>query len=86
MKSPWLAAVLNFFLFGVGTLYLGRRMVMAALITLGGNIVQALEIKMSPPLENWSNWPWLFSGLVLVKLALAVDGYQEAKALTAAPS
>jgi hypothetical protein len=81
MKKPWLAAVLNFFLFGAGTLYVGKRSRMPwILITLGGTAVQVLEIKMSPPFENWANWPWLFVGLVFVKIGLAIDGYLEAKA------
>lgn len=80
MKNPWVAAILNFFLFGVGTLYVGRRAKSSAiLLTLGGTAVQVLEIKMSPPFDNWSLWPWLFVGLVLVKLGLAIDGYQSAK-------
>ena len=80
MKNPWLAAVLNFFFFGAGALYVGKRpMAPWALVTLGGTIVQVLEIKESPPFDNWALWPWFFGGLVLLKLGLAIDGYGHAK-------
>jgi hypothetical protein len=80
MKSPWLAAILNFFLFGAGPLYVGSRPRLPwVLISLGGTAVQALEIKQSPPFDNWALWPWLFVGLVVVKLGLAVDAYREAQ-------
>lgn len=80
MKNPVVAAILNFFLFGAGTLYIGKRMLPGLLITVGGNIAQAIEIKLSPPFDNAHVWPILFSGMVLLKIGLAVDGYQEAKA------
>jgi len=79
-KNPWVAAVLNFFLFGGGTLYVGRRMVPGLLLTVGGNVVQALEISVSPAVSHpmWPNWPILIGGLVVLKIGLAIDGYQEA--------
>jgi hypothetical protein len=48
------------------------------LITIGGTIVQVLEIKESPPLDNWGNWPWFFGGLVILKIGLAIDAYRDA--------
>ena len=80
-KNPWVAAILNFFLFGAGTLYVGRRMLPGLLLTLGGTAVQVLEISLSPPFVQpmWPQWPWLFAGLVLAKVGLAVDGYREAR-------
>jgi hypothetical protein len=81
MKNPWVAAILNFLLFGAGTLYVGRRPKVAALLaTIGGTTVQVLEIKMSPPLDNWAYWPWFFGGLVLLKIGLAIDAYHDARA------
>ena len=40
-KKPLVAAVLNFFLFGGGTLYVGKRKLVGALLTVGGTIAQA---------------------------------------------
>jgi hypothetical protein len=80
MKNPWVAAVLNFFLFGAGTLYVGKRPAVPwALITLGGTAVQVLEIKQSPPFDNWSQWPWMFGGLLVLKVGLAIDAYRAAR-------
>jgi len=79
-KNRWLAAILNFFLFGVGTLYVGRRVLIGLLLTIGGNSAQFVEIKLSPVVDNSvpALWPFLIGGLVLVKLALAIDAYREA--------
>ena len=81
-KNPVLAAVLNFFLFGGGTLYVGRRVGVGLGLTLGGLAAQAAEIVISPPIKNLapSVWPLLLGGIVVMKLALAADGYREAKA------
>jgi hypothetical protein len=80
MKNKWLAAILNFFLFGAGTLYVGRRAKLPwLLVTIGGTAVQVLEIKESPPFDNWGLWPWFFIGLLVVKLGLAADAFQDAK-------
>jgi hypothetical protein len=53
------------------------------LLTLGGKLVQTLEIKESPPFDNWGLWPWLFSSLVVIRIGLAIDGYREARAANA---
>jgi hypothetical protein len=85
MKNPVLAAVLNFFLFGAGTLYVGRRMGVGLLLTIGGTIAQIAEICVSPAGSNAipSVWPFLLGGLIVLKLGLAADGYAEARATKA---
>jgi hypothetical protein len=86
VKSPFLAAFLNFFFFGAGTAYVGRRVGFGLAAMLGGTAVQVCEIYVSPPVTNAipSVWPFFFGGLVLLKIALAVDGWNEAKLATAA--
>ncbi len=81
-KNAWVAAILNFFLFGAGTLYVGRRMLVGLLLTVGGTAAQVVEISVSPAGSNAipSLWPFLLGGLVLAKLGLAVDAYREAGA------
>ena len=86
MKNPWLAAVLNFFGYGLGTVYVGRRVLVGVLLAAGGIPAQVIEILVSPP-GPYSNtiptlWPYLFVGLLLVKVALAIDAFREAKATT----
>lgn len=80
-KNPIVAALLNFFFFGAGTLYVGRRMLPALAMMLGGTAVQLVEIKLSPPLDNAvpTVWPFFFAGLFLLKVGLAIDGYREAR-------
>ncbi len=79
-KNPWIAAVLNFLFCGAGYLYLGRRMGPALLMTVGGTVVQVLEISQSPIFRTpmWDLWPFFIGGLVTLKIGLAIDGYQEA--------
>jgi hypothetical protein len=81
-KNPYVAAVLNFFLFGGGTIYVGRRVGLGVALMVGGLAAQAVEIKVSPVLDNSipALWPFLLGGIVVMKLGLALDGYREAKA------
>lgn len=80
-KNPILAAVLNFLLFGAGTMYVGRRMGVGLVMTLGGTVAQVAEILISPPVYNLAPtiWPFLLGGLVVLKLGLAMDAYREAQ-------
>ena len=83
MKNPIVAAVLNFLLFGGGTIYVGRRVGIGIAMTIGGTTAQVAEFLVSPLGNNAipSIWPFLIAGLAIMKLTLAVDGYREAKAL-----
>ena len=87
MKNPVLTAVLNFFLFAGGTLYLGKRTMTAMLMTVGGSVAQATEIYLSPLGPGAAlcphQWPFLLGGLVVLKIGLAVDGYNEAVEMNA---
>ena len=80
-KNPLVAAILNFLLFGGGTIYIGRRTGFGLVMTIGGTLAQAIEISVSPAFANSipALWPFLLGGLVLMKLALAADGWREAK-------
>jgi hypothetical protein len=80
-KNAIAAAVLNFFLFGAGTVYVGRRVTMGILLTVGGTIAQIAEIYLSPAVTNAvpTVWPFLLGGLIVLKIGLAFDGWQEAK-------
>jgi hypothetical protein len=82
-KNPYIAGVLNFFTFGGGTLYIGKRILPGVLITIGGTIVQAAEIYSSPPVMNLipAVWPFLIGGIVILKIGLVIDGYREAVAV-----
>ena len=81
-KNPVVAAVLNFFLFGGGTLYVGKRPVVGVIAMIGGSMAQGAEIAISPLVRasDAAVWPFLLGGLVILKVALAIDGYREAQA------
>ena len=81
-KNPVVAAILNFLFFGAGTVYVGKRVGIGAALIVALNTVQAVEILVSPLAANSipQYWPFLIGGLVVTKLALAVDGYREARA------
>jgi ABC-type polysaccharide/polyol phosphate export permease len=81
-KNPVMAAILNLLFFGAGTVYVGKRVPFGIALILALNTVQAVEILVSPILGNMipQYWPFLIGGLVVTKIAMAADGYREAKA------
>lgn len=74
MKIPWLAALLNFFLMGAGTLYNGRRRAVGAALTVGAIILTIVENGL-----QGQQWLMMFIGVFLINTFLAIDGYQEAQ-------
>ena len=71
-KSPKLAAILNFFIWGLGYLYLGKRTTFGILLVIG-EIVGAAAI-FTETLGNISSVM-----LFIFSIAFAVDAYYEAK-------
>ena len=77
MKTPWLAAVLNFFLMGAGTLYNGRRVPLGAALTVGAILLTYVEMSLQTAAPNLY---WVMFGAVfLMNCFFAYDGYNEAK-------
>jgi hypothetical protein len=76
------AAILNFFLLGAGTLYVGRRIPMGIALTLGGLLIRFVEVKVAPLTTGVvsAQWVYLVSGLGLMQVGMAIDGHREAKA------
>jgi len=85
MKTPWLSAVLNFFLMGLGYVYNGKRIVLGALLTLAaigltyveqihsfsdGNTLQA---------HDSNAFMIIFACVLLANTGLALDAFKEAK-------
>jgi hypothetical protein len=46
VKKPWLAAVLNFFFMGPGTLYVGKRKLLGAALTVGALVLTWVELSI----------------------------------------
>jgi uncharacterized membrane protein len=79
MKMPWLAAILNFFLMGAGTLYNGRRVPLGAALTVGAVLLTYVELSLQS--LNQTLWAIMFCAVFLNNTFLAIDGYQEARAI-----
>lgn len=75
-KNPWIAAVLNFFFMGLGTLYIGQRKLTGLGLTLAALILTYVEfqLKIAAP----SLYPIMFGAVFVANIVLAIDGYQEA--------
>jgi hypothetical protein len=78
-KKPWLAAVLNLFLFGGGYIYNGKRKGLGIGLTLAIPFLRYGEINIYLTNLVTGYWTIMFIGLTIIQLTLAWDAYQEAK-------
>ena len=76
-KNPWIAAVLNFFFMGLGTLYVGERKLTGLALTLAALILTYVELQLRAAAPNL--YPLMFGAVFVANTVLAIDGYQEAK-------
>jgi hypothetical protein len=79
MKQPWLAALLNFFFMGLGTLYNGRRMPLGGALTVGALALTYVEMNLKTAAPDL--YPVMFGAVFLNNTFLAYDGFTEAKAI-----
>ncbi len=77
MKNPWIAAVLNFFLMGPGTVYNGRRKALGVALTIGAIALTYVELNLRSAAPNL--YPIMFVAVFLINTFLAIDGYREAR-------
>jgi hypothetical protein len=82
MKNPWLIAILNFFFYGLGTLILGKRRAVGALLLVGNLSLRYADVILSPlgsmPKAAPGMWPFIVGGMAIVGIGCAVDGYRDA--------
>ncbi len=84
MKKPWLAALLNFFFMGPGTLYNGRRKAFGIALTVGAIALTYVELQLQTAAPDL--YPIMFAAVFLLNTFFAIDGYNEAKTInTEAP-
>jgi hypothetical protein len=83
MKNPWIAAVLNLFLFGGGYLYNGKRKGLGLALIIAWVVIRWGEISIYLTNLVFDKWIILFSGLVILMFSLAADAYKEAKTINA---
>jgi uncharacterized membrane protein len=76
-KNPWIAAVLNFFFMGLGTLYIGRRKLTGVGLTLAAIALTYVELNLQAPAPALH--PIMFGAVFVANTVLAIDGYNEAK-------
>lgn len=79
MKHPWLAALLNFFFMGPGTLYVGQRKLFGAVLTLGAIALTYVELSIQTAAP--SLYPVMFGTVLVMNTFFAIDGWREAKAV-----
>jgi uncharacterized membrane protein len=75
-KNPWIAAVLNFFFMGLGTLYIGRRRLTGLGLTVAAIILTYVELQLQTAAP--ALFPLMFGAVFIANTVLAIDGYQEA--------
>jgi len=74
-KNAYVAAILNFFLIGLGTLYNGKRAATGILMTIGALIATYVEFNIKgTPFYNYQALAFLLLGI-----GAAIDGWREAK-------
>lgn len=79
MKNPWIAAILNFFLMGAGTLYNGKRKAVGIALTVGALLLTYVELNLQSAAPGL--YPIMFGAVFVINTLLAYDGYTEAKGL-----
>ncbi len=83
MKNPIVAAVLNFFFMGPGTLYVGKRKALGAALTAGAIGLTYVELSIQD--VNKTLWGIMFASVFLMNTFFALDGYREAKEVSGSP-
>ena len=73
-KNPWLAAVLNFLLYGLGYIYNGKRIGIGILLLAADIILSSIYLVIFSVELAVTALP-----LLLIGLALAWDAYREAQ-------
>lgn len=81
MRNPWIAAVLNFFFMGPGTLYNGRRRALGVGLTLCALALTWIEFQVKDAAP--ALYPFLFGTVFVMNTFFALDGYSEAKTINA---
>ncbi len=75
-KNPWIAAILNFILYGLGYLYLGKRRALGGGLLVSDVILSIFLLGSQLPGTTFAG---LTVGFLIMGLALAYDAYREAK-------
>ena len=80
-KNPWIAAILNLFLFGGGYIYNGKRIGLGIALVLAWILIRWGEIIIFLTNLVFEKWLILFTGLIVLMFSLAADAFREARAI-----
>jgi hypothetical protein len=80
MKNPWLAAILNALIPGLGYLYIRKRILFGALL-IGWAFAAIVWVSLIPEeIFNQIFWNvWGVLAMILLAAAFAIDAYKEAR-------
>ncbi|MBI2584097.1 MAG: hypothetical protein HYW25_05500 [Candidatus Aenigmarchaeota archaeon] len=87
-KNPWIAAILNIIIAGLGYIYVGRRktfgylLVAGTLITAVGGAIEGFSLGSAfgtAPEANLSSLALLIIGGIILEIAFAYDAYRLAQ-------
>ena len=74
-RKAWLASILNFLIWGLGYLYIGKRRTFGVLLVIGEILLLVLV-----PVSAWTEADSLsLPGWILMSIAFAYDAYKSAK-------
>ena len=79
-KHAWLAALLNFFLLGLGTIYNGKRVLTGVFVTLGAIGATYVELQLKEAAPELYNY--MFAAFFALAIGMAIDGWKEAKMIS----
>lgn len=77
MKNRWVAAILNFFTLGLGTVYVGKRMGFGLLMFVAAGLMAYVEFSLKA--QAPALYMYQFVGFLIAAVATAWDGYKEAR-------
>ena len=79
MKTPWLAALLNFLIPGVGYIYTGKRVWFGILLIIWQILGFFVASSFFPYPEGYNPWQMDLAAQLLISLIFAYDGYKTAE-------
>lgn len=79
-KRPWLAALLNALIPGLGYMYIRKRMLFGALLIAASFAAIVWVFSIPTDIYSQISWNiWYISATILLAAAFAIDAYKEAK-------
>jgi hypothetical protein len=78
-KNPWIAALLNFLLYGAGYVYNGKTKNLGLALILAWVVLRTADIRIYLDATSLDNWFILMAGLSILQFTFAIDGFRQAK-------